>query len=66
MGTLPARWTAESFNGGMDRVRTAETSKTLQVGEASRETTFEPSIEEQIGIRYVEECGPKFSRQRNQ
>lgn len=46
----------------MDRVRTAdEQDPGVQ---ASREMIFEQSIEKQVGIYYVEEYGPRFSRQR--
>lgn len=39
-------------------------SKTLGFRQASREMAFEQNIEKQVGIYYVEEYGPRFSRQR--
>ena len=41
-------------------------SENRGVREASREMMFELSIEDQGGICCVKECGPRFSRQKNQ
>lgn len=41
-------------------------SETRGVREASREMMFELSIEDQGGICCVKDCGPWFSRQKNQ